>query len=88
MKPRSVSPLAGHVSLRFSILWILVALTVSTVLIACQSDKAASQQPPVAVEVVAVTQQDVPIYEEWVATLDGYENAQIQPQVTDRKSVV
>jgi RND family efflux transporter MFP subunit len=82
MKSRNVSPLTGHVSPRFSILWILVALPVSMVLIACQSDKAASQQPPVVVEVVGVRQQDVPIYEEWVATLDGYENAQIQPQVT------
>jgi len=34
------------------------------------------------VEVAPVRQQDVPIYREWVATLDGYVNAQIQPQVT------
>ena len=27
-------------------------------------------------------QQDVPIYQEWVATLDGYVNAQIQPRVS------
>ncbi len=33
-------------------------------------------------EVAPVRQQDVPIYREWVATLDGYVNAQIQPQVT------
>ena len=26
-------------------------------------------------------QQDVPIYQEWVATLDGYVNAQNQPRV-------
>ena len=29
-----------------------------------------------------VVQQDVTTYGEWVATLDGYQNAQIQPQVT------
>lgn len=29
-----------------------------------------------------MVQKDVPIYGEWVATLDGYVNAQIQPQVT------
>jgi membrane fusion protein (multidrug efflux system) len=29
-----------------------------------------------------VVQKDVPIYSEWVGTLDGYVNAQIQPQVT------
>jgi len=34
------------------------------------------------VEVTSVVQKDVPIYSEWVATLDGYVNAQIQPQVT------
>jgi multidrug efflux pump subunit AcrA (membrane-fusion protein) len=34
------------------------------------------------VEVTSVVQKDVPVYGEWVATLDGYVNAQIQPQVT------
>jgi RND family efflux transporter MFP subunit len=34
------------------------------------------------VQVVAVVQRDVSIYSEWVATLDGYVNAQIQPQVS------
>ena len=33
-------------------------------------------------QVVRVVQKDVPIYSEWVGTLDGYVNAQIQPQVT------
>jgi len=43
------------------------------------------QQPTAAalsVQVVKALQQDVPIYGDWVATLDGYVNAQIQPQVT------
>jgi len=34
------------------------------------------------VGVVTVTQRDVPIYGDWVATLDGYVNANIQPQVS------
>jgi membrane fusion protein, multidrug efflux system len=34
------------------------------------------------VEVVTVTQKDVSVYGEWVATLDGYVNATIQPQVS------
>jgi multidrug efflux pump subunit AcrA (membrane-fusion protein) len=34
------------------------------------------------VEVAGVIQQDVPLYTEWISTLDGYVNAQIQPQVT------
>lgn len=42
---------------------------------------AASSGPP-DVQVASVTQKDVRISSEWVATLDGYVNAQIQPQVT------
>jgi membrane fusion protein (multidrug efflux system) len=34
------------------------------------------------VQVAPVVQKDVSIYSEWVATLDGYVNAQIQPQVS------
>ena len=48
----------------------------------CGSPKAASPVPSPEVEVASVVQKDVPIYSEWVATLDGYVNAQIQPQVT------
>ena len=59
-----------------------MAVLVSPVLLGCQSQKAAAPPPPVEVEVVSVVQKDVPIYGEWVATLDGYVNAQIQPQVT------
>ena len=32
--------------------------------------------------VARVVQKDVSVYSEWVATLDGYVNAQIQPQVS------
>jgi membrane fusion protein (multidrug efflux system) len=34
------------------------------------------------VQVATVEQHDVPVYSEWVATLDGYVNAQIRPQVS------
>jgi len=60
----------------------LLAVLASSTLPGCQSEKAAAPLPPAEVEVVSVVQQDVPIYGEWVATLDGYVNAQIQPQVT------
>ena len=47
----------------------------------CGEKKAAP--PPVAVvEVVKVTQKDVPIYMEWIGSLDGDVNAVIRPQVT------
>lgn len=44
--------------------------------------KQAGPPPPLEVGVIDVVQKDVPIFGEWVATLDGYMNAQIQPQVT------
>src|SRR5258707_4786794 len=47
----------------------------------CAGGKAASAPPPPVVQVATVVQQDTPIYSEWVATLDGYVNAQIQPRV-------
>lgn len=37
---------------------------------------------PLPVGVVTVQQQNVPIYGEWVASLEGYVNANIQPQVS------
>lgn len=42
----------------------------------------ASAPPPPSVQVAQVVQKNVPIYHEWVATLDGFVNAQIQPQVS------
>ncbi len=43
---------------------------------------AAAQYPPPDVSVIEPTQQDVPVTGSWIATLDGYTNAQIQPQVS------
>ncbi len=37
---------------------------------------------PMPVDVVTVQQSDVPVSNEWVGTLDGFVNAQIQPQVS------
>jgi membrane fusion protein (multidrug efflux system) len=55
--------------------------TVSTA-VGCGKTNAAPAIPAPEVEVATVIQKDVPIVSEWVATLDGYVNAQIQPQVT------
>jgi membrane fusion protein, multidrug efflux system len=46
----------------------------------CDKGKTAEAAPPV-VEVVDVTQKDVPITSQWVATLTGKVNAQIRAQV-------
>jgi len=50
----------------------------------CSNDKvrAAAPPPPPVVEVAPVIQKDVPLQGEWVGTLEGYVNAQIQPQVS------
>lgn len=48
----------------------------------CNREKARATSPPPEVEVADVVQQDVPLYTECIATLDGYVNAQIQAQVT------
>ena len=47
-----------------------------------QGGSAGKSQRPPEVEVVEVTQEDVSLHSEWVGTLDGYVNAQIQPQVS------
>src|SRR5438874_4862142 len=59
------------------------ALSLLVVLpLACSNGKAAPPPPPVTVAVVDVLRQDVPVRTQWVATLDGYVNARIQPQVS------
>jgi membrane fusion protein (multidrug efflux system) len=50
-------------------------------LVGCK-DKPHATLPPPIVEVAAVTQADVPIFHEWVGSLDGLVNAQIRAQVT------
>jgi len=50
----------------------------------CQSGRAATPPAmgPMPVSVVRATRADVPLNGSWVGTLDGFVNAQIQPQVT------
>jgi len=63
---------------------LVLALVLATAVLAmgCGKTNAAPAIPVPEVEVASVVQKDVPIVSEWVATLDGYVNAQIQPQVT------
>jgi len=50
---------------------------------ACRKEEKAAGSPEApVVEVVEVTRQDVPIYDEWVGTLDGMVNASIRAQVS------
>lgn len=48
---------------------------------ACRKTAEPPAAPPPTVQVVAVEQADVPIYREWIGTLDGFVNADIRPQV-------
>lgn len=58
----------------------VVSLAICLALAACEKPKPAT--PPPAVTVTPVIQQDVVAYNTWVGLLDGYQNANIQAQVT------
>lgn len=62
----------------------VIALAISALLTACGSrdSKMATASAPVPVDVVRVRQGNVPLAGDWVGTLDGFVNAQIQPQVS------
>ena len=62
----------------------LVAAVLSVSALGCSDGKvrASAPPPPPVVEVAPVIQKDVPVQGEWVGTLEGFVNAQIQPQVS------
>ena len=65
------------------LLWILPLLAVLTAASGCsRTTKAIAAPPPLQVEVANVEQRDVPIYKEWIGTLDGLVNADIKAQVS------
>src|SRR5713226_5443967 len=61
---------------------VALALALSIFVSGCDKTQATAATPVPEVEVVPVEQRDVPVYSEWVATLDGYVNAEIRPQVS------
>jgi membrane fusion protein (multidrug efflux system) len=60
---------------------ILFAAAALLCLAGCKEKPRAAPQPP-TVEVTPVTKADVPVYHEWIGTLDGLVNATIRAQVT------
>jgi len=48
----------------------------------CRTNAAPAPPPPPQVSVLTVTPERVALTSEWIATLDGYVNAQIRPQVS------
>lgn len=64
--------------------WVAIGCAGLAVILvsACQKKEAPPAAAPQTVDVITVVQKDVPIYREWVGSLDGDVNATIRPQVT------
>ena len=67
---------------RISLALLAAALLLSAFGCSGGNVRAAAPPPAPVVEVAPVIQKDVPVQGEWVGTLEGYVNAQIQPQVS------
>ena len=63
-----------------SVSWVIVSAILTG---GCASASHATKAPetPLVVEVARVEQRDVPIYNEWIGTLDGFVNADIKAEV-------
>src|SRR6266436_396926 len=62
---------------------VLLVAAVAFNLTSCGRTTAGAAEPtPPEVEVASVEQKDIPVYREWIGTLDGQVNAAIRSQVT------
>jgi RND family efflux transporter MFP subunit len=61
---------------------LILTLAFGIFLSGCNKSQATATTSVPEVAVAKVETRDVPIYGEWVATLDGYVNAEIRPQVS------
>jgi len=68
----------SRVSTLVSILSLSIVFAVAT---GCSRTSAAVSSPPLRVEVAPVEQRNVPVYKEWIGTLDGLVNADIKAEV-------
>jgi membrane fusion protein (multidrug efflux system) len=64
------------------ILTVSCLCLIALMLTSCEEKEARPQMAPPEVEFTEVVQQDVPIFEEWVAQLNGPTNAEITPKVS------
>ena len=63
--------------------WLIGALCFSMLLLlAVGCKKKSPPPPPPEVQVITLAPTNVPVFEEWIGTLDGFVNAQIHAQVT------
>jgi membrane fusion protein, multidrug efflux system len=61
-------------------LYFAIAILLFASVAGCSKDSKEAPKPPV-VEVMTVIQKDVPVYKEWIGSLDGMVNATIRAQV-------
>jgi membrane fusion protein (multidrug efflux system) len=77
------TPVSAILNRQYSKLGFTAVLLLSLMAAACGKGNVHAAPPPAPeVRVAPVIQQDVPVYSDWVATLDGYVNAEIRPQVS------
>jgi multidrug efflux pump subunit AcrA (membrane-fusion protein) len=74
--------LARYIHTKATLPTVILMVALGIFASSCNRGRAATTAPAPEVEVATVEQRDVPVYSEWVATLDGYVNAQIRPQVS------
>ncbi len=79
-EPKQGDPRSSFSSYVFLILLPIGAFLLTGLVGCSEKEKPAPPAPP-EVTVAAVVQQDVPIYNEWVAQLNGPVNAEITPKV-------
>jgi RND family efflux transporter MFP subunit len=65
-----------------AIVGVLCLIVIALIVVALRPKHASGAGAPPDVMVAQVEQQDVPIYGEWVGTLDGLTNADVKAQVT------
>jgi membrane fusion protein (multidrug efflux system) len=71
--------------LKGNIIWITISAVAALAVISsgcAKGTSAPTPTAPLAVEVAPVEQRDVPIYSEWIGTLDGLVNADIKAEVS------
>jgi membrane fusion protein (multidrug efflux system) len=81
VKERRLFLLRGQRNRRFDIATMLLSMLFLLTGTGCEEKEAAPSPTPPEVEVSDVVQRDVPIYQEWVAQLNGQVNADITPKV-------
>jgi RND family efflux transporter MFP subunit len=70
-----------HLKLASAVLAVFAIISAAGCVKKSEALPATGSSPP-QIGVSSVVQKDVPIYGDWVSTLDGYVNANIQPQVS------